>query len=1255
MRRLLSLYLGCRRVAESSLLLLSNTTSALIRDLNLFSQGWQSLALILPVQSLRLLMKESVRSAPRSSAKRFVTAFMDIVNLKGQVQKRNSNDMAVHTSEDVFEYYRYTPSVVACILFIVLFSITTTIHLYQLLRTRAWLLTPLVLGGYGECIGYILRIISSKQSPNYTLGIFIGQASPTLLAPALFTASIYMCLGRIILVIGGAHLSPIRLSWLTPFFVAGDVLGLAIQTAGATIMPRGTLEAYHNGSNIVIAGLAVLVFSFGIFLIVALTFDLRLRRAPTPRSLSTSLNWKSELKVLYISSALIFIRSIYRLAEYSEGNDGWLMRREWTYYVFDAALMWIVLVLFNVYHPSHAEALLKGGRYSKKLGAEIVEIKMESMEREEPQVAISRTFSLGFEFQRLIKSYLLPQPTPSNFLKPHTFGSTRPISCNSLKMTQQYANNQPAGFQNHIKNIAIVGAGGNLGSHIIASLLAKGEHTITILTRPESTSVFPTGITIKNIDYSSHSSLVSALHGQDALIITMAVAAPPDQEASLITAAAEAGVKWIMPNEWGQDFSNPALVKELLFLGPRLEKTRKLIEDLGVSSWLLVTCGFWYEYSLAGTEWRYGFDFKERTVTFYSDGMQKINTSTWPQIGRAAASLLSFKILPDDEDDTSEAILSRFKNKRCYMSSFLISQKDMWESVMRVTGTGESDWKIRDIASLNKVNGLHPAFWFHDIGYRVVTDRHQFHIMGIALSYFSGIAGFFWTAIHDVILNTVKLIPGSKNWVWPMIVEPHRSWHYAQELREKLGDTYMIISPAQIHIVSYNAEINAQVSARRNEFPKPTEIYEIVDMFGKSVLTTGGPEWRRHRKIVGPAFSEKSNILVWKESLKQGEGMLKFWSRQEGNVVGDMKVGNTSVDTTLMALYVVSSAGFGIRQVWEGEDEDQLGTKVVPGFNTSKLKPNHTLQFKDAINQLVHSVIWFALIPVWLLRKSPLNIHKKLVVCFDECADYFKELSEYKKEQFAKGEKADDGTMDVMGPLVKASENNPSESKGLYLTKQEVIANAWILLFAGHETSGSITHYSLLFLAVEQSTQAKLQADLDSIVGSRPVETWTYDTDLGLLYQSMVGAVINETLRLLPPIIDIPKIVRETPQTLNYEGRTITVPPNTMIQMGAVGVQRNPRYWPHSRSKISEKKHDLDDWIPERWFSGTKTNSPSESGEREDEETEDTPTSAAFTNPKTTHKLFTPTKGAYIPFAEGGRSCPGKRFAQIEITAVLAR
>jgi cytochrome P450 len=217
------------------------------------------------------------------------------------------------------------------------------------------------------------------------------------------------------------------------------------------------------------------------------------------------------------------------------------------------------------------------------------------------------------------------------------------------------------------------------------------------------------------------------------------------------------------------------------------------------------------------------------------------------------------------------------------------------------------------------------------------------------------------------------------------------------------------------------------------------------------------------------------------------------------------------------------------------------------------------------------------------------------------------------------------------------------------LTKQEVISDSWIILFAGHETSANIAHLSLLFLAIELEKQAHLQRDIDSILGGRPADEWSYEIDLGRLYNGMVGAVMNETLRLMPPIIDIPKIVRGAPQPLTFDGKTVSVPTSTMIHISAVGVQRNPRYWPSSPSKLSNKTHDLDDWVPEHWFSsakkGAETTTTSDSGSEDGENT---------TSFDTSDGLLVPPKGVFLPFAEGARACPGRRFAQVEIIAVLA-
>lgn len=262
-------------------------------------------------------------------------------------------------------------------------------------------------------------------------------------------------------------------------------------------------------------------------------------------------------------------------------------------------------------------------------------------------------------------------------------------------MVTAFPHSQPTGSKNQVTNVAIVGIGGHVGRFIAESLIERNKHRVTAITRTGSTNKVLSGVYyVKKVDYDDHGSLVQALEGQDVLIITMAVTAPPDSQKKLIDAAIEAGVSYVMPNEWGIDLSKIEAAKDTN-LYDSLTSIRQYIEKAGAgkTKWIVLSCGFWYEHSLAGTEARYGFDFDEKTVTFYDEGRTKINTTTWPQVGRAVASLLSLTILPADENDQSLS-LSHYHNKPVHVSSFFISQRDMFDSVLRVTRDDEKDWKV---------------------------------------------------------------------------------------------------------------------------------------------------------------------------------------------------------------------------------------------------------------------------------------------------------------------------------------------------------------------------------------------------------------------------------------------------------------------------------------------------------------------------------------------------------------------------------
>ncbi|KAH6719353.1 RTA-like protein [Leptodontidium sp. MPI-SDFR-AT-0119] len=267
-------------------------------------------------------------------------------------------------SESDFEFYHYDPTMVGAVIFIILFFTTTTLHSYQLLRTQVWFMIPFVIGGFFESIGYIGRAISHTQSPDWTLGPYLIQTLLVLVAPALFAASIYMELGRIVILVDGESHILIKKKWLTKIFVCGDVLSFFMQGAGGGIQASGTASALSTGTHIITGGLFVQVFFFACFITVAVHFDRAMTKDHTHRA-QLAVPWRKHLIAMYIVSVLIMIRSVFRVVEYIQGFSGYLLSHEVYLYVFDSVLMFAVMVILNVVHPSEVAALTNGGNVVK--------------------------------------------------------------------------------------------------------------------------------------------------------------------------------------------------------------------------------------------------------------------------------------------------------------------------------------------------------------------------------------------------------------------------------------------------------------------------------------------------------------------------------------------------------------------------------------------------------------------------------------------------------------------------------------------------------------------------------------------------------------------------------------------------------------------------------------------------------------------------------------------------------------------------
>ncbi|KAF8993184.1 cytochrome P450 [Cyathus striatus] len=402
-----------------------------------------------------------------------------------------------------------------------------------------------------------------------------------------------------------------------------------------------------------------------------------------------------------------------------------------------------------------------------------------------------------------------------------------------------------------------------------------------------------------------------------------------------------------------------------------------------------------------------------------------------------------------------------------------------------------------------------------------------------AVSYVPGLRPLFSpTSLFGAIFPSSRWNLGY-NWTWTQ-----RETSYFNHSHDIISMVPILSGKACFYTCS--VEVLKQLLGRESK----TNLARSQDftLVGDNVASANGDMWKRHRRIVAPAFNKKTSILVRDESAKLYDEVAqeKGWHEKDTVVISSM------YDFMLKyALIIVARCAFGLPMSWNSPSEP-----TVQG-----------MQLGEAISIVTKTIVPRLFFPTWTF-KLPIKSLRHVDTAWDTFTRIVKESIQQRKDALS----IDDSTTDVLGRLVQSS-----EAEGKYsLSENEVVADIFTILFAGHETTASVLTATMICLALYKEEQFKAYEEIKNAFSKDGTLNIDDPSELPHLQ-----ACFQECGRLYPAANFL---ARETAEDLPIKvtrpkEATIVVPKGSQIILDLVSIHHNPHVFENPEM-----------FCPSRWY-----------------------------------------------------------------------
>lgn len=335
--------------------------------------------------------------------------------------------------------------------------------------------------------------------------------------------------------------------------------------------------------------------------------------------------------------------------------------------------------------------------------------------------------------------------------------------------------------------------------------------------------------------------------------------------------------------------------------------------------------------------------------------------------------------------------------------------------------------------------------------------------------------------------------------------------------RMKMGDAWMfgrrrflLVEPSLVRKVLQHSD---------SIYPKSNLLWRMLSpVIGNSIFVTNGEMWRRHRRMLEPAFSETRVSRSFEKMRDAVEDMMARLDKVEDGAVIDIEPVMTHVtaDIIFRTICSVNMSEEEARQTYDAFMEYQALAYRDMAFSFIGI-PN------------VLSPRW------WRSKKAARRIREVLEPMVRE---------RYRCHKAGEP----DEHQDFLSAFFAA--RDPETGEPSNFEYHELVEQIAMLFLAGHETSAAALSWTMYLLAAKSEFQERVHAEARDRLGGRRIEA----RDVKAL--SFCRDVFRETLRLYP---SVPFIVRDA--TVTEKMRNKTVKPGSMLLLSPWLSHRSEIHW----------------------------------------------------------------------------------------------